>query len=731
MAAVLPTPLVAPIPDAIPAEMRALPRWAPWRAEWDAKGNKGKGKWNKIPHRPARPMYGLSNKDLSGWASFTEAFAAYQANINGPAMLDANGKRIVFGGVGYLMTGPHGVTGVDLDHCRNPQTGEIAPWAAEVIAKLDTYTEVSPSGTGLHAMISGQVPEDWANHDQGIEVYGGNQARFLCITGERVPGSPAAMRPAREGVFDTLAAKYRKAPTLAQVEDLHLPDLIPLEFLPELAELDLPPYASNFLTEGPEPGANRSQVLFATSIALCQSGLPPDEILSILAGNDFVMEVALDHRKQDYDKALRYLWKHHCQLGTARAAQIAEEGLAAFDVLEVVDRHASAERPATAPEIAAVWLDEADDVLGTPSTEEGVASMDDFDVIEDDGTMTAPTAKPEGRKLHFPLLTPEQFMLRKPMSWLVRGVLPRATLAVIYGASTAGKTFFTFDLVASIVRGVDWCGRRVSKGKGVYIVAEGSEGFRNRVHAYCEFHGIDPSALDIVIIPAAPALMDKAQVIELIKDLQTLGPLDFVVVDTYARTMVGGNENDAKDTSTMVSHCARIHKHTGALVILVHHSGKDPTTGARGSSVLKAAADVEIEVVRTKEYRAAKVAKMKDGDDSGEFRFNLPVLELGTNEDGDPITSCVVQYRDQGEAATEAKEVPKGAINHTVLAVVGDMELLDGPGSFNDTVEACVERLPLEEGKRDRRRELVVRAIERLESSGHLVLEGGTVGLAK
>lgn len=693
-------PIIPPQPDNVPEAMRKLRRWAPWRAEWDEK----KQKYTKIPHRAARPEYGLSNKNATGWVTFDEAMAVYKANPD------------KFAGVGYLMTGPHGITGVDLDHCRDPKTGDIADWAMDVVRALDSYTEVSPSGTGLHVMTAAQVPEDWTNHEQGIEVYGGNEARFLCVTGERV-GSTSALRNSWDDL-ERIAQRYRKAPTKAEVEDLHLPDLLPVEFLPELAELDLPLHASNFLLEGPDPGTDRSRQLFATAIALSQAGLQPDEVLSILEANEFAMEVALDHRRQDYDKALRYLWKQ-CQQGQARGQQIAEEGLEAFDVLEVVDR------AAPAPEKPDLRQPQAE-------TEEGVASLDDFDVVDDEGE-DAPVGPV--RKLHFPLLSPEQFMKRKPMSWLVRGILPRAAMAVVFGASGAGKTFFVWDLVASIVRGADWCGRRVTKGKGVYIVAEGAEGFRSRVQAYCEFHGVDPTELDIVIIPAAPALMDKAQVIELIKDLQTLGPLDFVVVDTYARTMVGGNENDAKDTSTMVSHCARIHKHTGALVILVHHSGKDPTTGARGSSVLKAAADVEIEVVRTREYRAAKVAKMKDGDDSGEFRFTLPVLELGENEDGDTITSCVVQYRDGGsEATTSPLEVPKGAINHTVIDTMrGFAEFDTGEGGvfYANVVDACIAAIPLEEGKRDRRRELVMRAIERLVESGHLTNEGGLVTLSE
>jgi RecA/RadA recombinase len=694
--------------------MRALRRWAPWRAEWDEK----KQKYTKIPHRAARPEHGLSNKNATGWVTFEQAMAAYQANSRPNSLRLPDGTPFALAGVGYLMTGPHGITGVDLDHCRDPATGKLDDWAAELVAQLDTYTEVSPSGTGLHAMVAGDVAEDWTNHERGIEVYGGNEARFLCVTGQRVPGSRDALRAPPPFAMAKLQDRYRKAPTKAEVEDLHLPDLLPVEFLPALSELELPPHASNFLTSGPAPG-DRSRQLFAAAIALSQAGLAPDEVLSILEDNEYAMEVALDHRRQDYDKALRYLWKQ-CQQGQARGEQLRQDGFDAFDVLDEVDRDAALEdeldRYAKDAERMLAAL------VGPPGTN---TTADDFDVIEDDGTVAAPASAPAGRKLHFPLMEPDKFLKRKPMSWIVRGVLPRAALAVIYGASTAGKTFFTWDLVASIARGVEWCGRRVTKGRGVYIVAEGSEGFRNRVQAYCEFHGVEPGDLAVWVMPAAPALMDKAQVIELIKDLQTLGPLDFVVVDTYARVMVGGNENDAQDTSLMVAHCARIHKHTGALVILVHHSGVNTEGRARGSSVLKAAADVEVEVIRTREYRAARVAKMKDGDDSGEFRFQLPIVELGTNEDGDAITSCVVSHLDapaDGYAPDTAGGL-KGTNAAVFEALVATIDLV-GEVTFADAVEAGISHLPApEEGKRDRRRDVVIRALDKLIELGKAKIE--------
>lgn len=692
MAAPKPIPLIAPAPDSIPLLMRQARRWAPWRAIW----NETKGKYEKIPHRAAKPEYGLSNKGQAGWCGFDEALAAYRANIDGPALFNRDGERVVFGGVGYLMTGPHGVSGIDLDHC--VKDGQIDPWALEIAAKFDSYTEVSPSGTGLHIMLADNIGSDWTNHEvqtgpwgrmMGIEVYGGNEGRFLCVTGARIEGPCHDMRPIREGALETIEARHRKKRTSAEIEDLRLPDLLPAELMRDISDLELSPQAANFLYEGPGPG-DRSNQLYSVSVALAKAGLDSEEILSALEANEFAMEIALDHRHQDYDKALRYLWKEHCQKASAKVKKELEELTGSFDAL--------------------------DPLPAVPEPDNRHADLSPVKAVR------------------FAPISPDKFLLRKPMQWLVHGLLPRAGLAVIYGASGSGKTFLTLDIVASISRGVEWRGKRVSAGRGVYVVAEGADGFRSRIQAYCDFHGVDPAKFAVGVIPDVPNLMHSIETDLLIAGIKTYGKIDYVVVDTYARVMVGGNENDAKDTGTMVAHCARIHKETGAMVILVHHSGKDTTSGARGSSVLRAAADVEIEVSsppQGKGGRTARVSKMKDGDDSGKFGFDLHIVDLGVSEEGDPITSCVISHREGAADATtdEAAPVAKGHIEKAVLETIRAIQDLDGRPSYNNAIEAIVGQLPHEHGKRDRRRELVIRAIEKFEATGDLILEGGEVGL--
>jgi len=679
----------------IPASMLDTPRWAPWRAEWLPK----KRKYSKIPHKASRPEHGLSNKSTKGWASFHEAMAAYQANPE------------KFAGVGYLMTGAQNLAAIDLDHC--VVDGEVAPWAHEVMAKLDSYTEVSPSGTGLRIMIEAEGVEDWTNHERGIEVYGGQEARFVTITGAKLEGAPSRVRKPRAGVLDAITARYRKVKSGAEIEDLHLPPLLGDDQLPDLDEMQLPPHARNFLLEGPAIGEDRSRALFAVSIALNQAGLTRQEVLSILEGNEHAMEVALDHRRQDYDKALRYLWKDHCGAGEARAGELRQLQLDEFDD----------EGPTGEPE----GVQEAIMPDG-----QGPSAADDFDVLEDDFEDLLGSSKPAPpvKREKFAPVQAGTFVARtSAAAWLIKGVLPAAGLGVIYGDSGAGKTFYVMDQVAAVCRGLDWRGLKTKKGRAVYICAEGAAGFQRRLTAYAEFHGVPLEELDLGVITDVPSFMDKADIKALGTQLKKYGKIDLLVVDTYARVMVGGNENDAKDAGLVISHCELLHRLTGAMVLLVHHSGKDSSRGARGSGALRAAADMEVEVVKLRDYRAATITKMKDGEDGKEYAFRLQEVVLGQDEDGDNITSCVVESREIDTRARHQGK-PLTARQQMVLTVLDGLLDLGGGGVHYSALKAAiVSQTPHDPDKKvDNRGRDASRDIETLVTNGVLRQgEGGTI----
>lgn len=143
----------------IPASLRELPRWVCWRYETR------NGKPTKVPIRsdgqPAK------SNDPSTWAKFESC-------------LDAS-RRYASLGMGFMLG--DGIVGVDLDHARDPGSAAIQPWAQEIISELNSYTEVSPSGTGVHILCRGELPP--GRRRQGhVEMY--SEGRFFTITGQRL-----------------------------------------------------------------------------------------------------------------------------------------------------------------------------------------------------------------------------------------------------------------------------------------------------------------------------------------------------------------------------------------------------------------------------------------------------------------------------------------------------------------------------------------------------------------
>lgn len=115
-----------------------------------------------------------------------------------------------------------------------------------------------------------------------------------------------------------------------------------------------------------------------------------------------------------------------------------------------------------------------------------------------------------------------------------------------------------------------------------------------------------------------------------------------MVLDTLNRAAPGTDENSSQDMGRIIAACKHLQGLVGGLVVLVHHTGKDAAKGLRGHSSLFAALDAAVEVTRTEERRAWKLAKSKDGRDGDGEPFMLEQVELGQDGDGEPLSSCVV-----------------------------------------------------------------------------------------
>lgn len=240
---------------------------------------------------------------------------------------------------------------------------------------------------------------------------------------------------------------------------------------------------------------------------------------------------------------------------------------------------------------------------------------------------------------------------------IVRGLIISGSLAVLYGESNSGKTFFALDLALAVAAGAPWRGMRTRRGLVIYVAGEGAASVRSRVVAYRRQHP-DVSDLPFAIVPQAIDFLDADRFEELIHAIRKAETKSgekaaLVIVDTFARAIAGGDENSAQDVGSAVRAADKIRAETGAAVVFVHHAGKDPSKGARGSSALRAAVDTEILVERGSGQRFATVTKQRDLEVGARFPFELKSVEVGTDpEDSMPITSCVVRHLDDAAVAT-------------------------------------------------------------------------------
>lgn len=241
--------------------------------------------------------------------------------------------------------------------------------------------------------------------------------------------------------------------------------------------------------------------------------------------------------------------------------------------------------------------------------------------------------------------------------WLIKGVLPRHGLAAIYGPSGEGKTFIALDLLMSIAGGAAWRGHRTTPGAVLYLAPDGGALVQNRLAAYRQHHGITGDC-DFVLVPCPVDLLGKlgagdvARVTDLIAHIESTYGLKIVAVcvDTVSRAMPGGDENQPADMTRFIDNLAKIQNGADRLLVGIHHTPKSDAATMRGHSSLHGACDCELNVAD----RKIRIAKQRDGADGAEFGFDLAVVELGRDEDGDPVTSCVA-VRSDGDRKPKKK----------------------------------------------------------------------------
>jgi hypothetical protein len=236
---------------------------------------------------------------------------------------------------------------------------------------------------------------------------------------------------------------------------------------------------------------------------------------------------------------------------------------------------------------------------------------------------------------------------------LIQGLLPMGpSLGVAYGAPKTFKSFLLTHVGLHIAAARPYCGRTVQGGAVLCVTSEGIRGVRRRLIAARRAMGIEGCNVPFALVSTMPNLgagvADREALQRAIANaMQTIpAPLRMIVVDTLRRAMPGKSENEQKDLSVVVDNCEALARAFGCLVMLVHHSPRSDDHRTSGSNALDAAADVMWSVIRPDESRGgatATVVRYKDGEEGDAWSFEIRPAEIGTDREGNSISSCSVE----------------------------------------------------------------------------------------
>jgi putative DNA primase/helicase len=229
---------------------------------------------------------------------------------------------------------------------------------------------------------------------------------------------------------------------------------------------------------------------------------------------------------------------------------------------------------------------------------------------------------------------------------LVEDFMTIGGMAVLYGDSNSGKTFFALSLAAHIATGQPFFNRQIDPGLVVYLASEAPGSIRSRMQAIKKHYGCSLENLAMVPVPLNfyANQGDANDVIELVKTIEQIKgkPVRLIIGDTLARMSAGANENSGEDMGPVMARFDSVAQATGSGMLIIHHNGKDQAKGARGWSGIRAHIDTEIEVMEKDGVRSATITKQRELPGKGEvIYFRLEVVEMGITKFGKPATTCV------------------------------------------------------------------------------------------
>ncbi len=417
------------------------------------------------------------------------------------------------------------------------------------------------------------IEQEFQDHDLGFEVYNGRSARFVTVTGRvwKGQGEIRVLTPeGREAI-----EQYRTSSPVTSHDAGPVP--VDLPDIPELADYHVEEKALQALGKGLETLlADRSAALAQITLDLMcalhkrdSNLMSDDQVLAVLEANPYTMEVALDHRRQNYDKALKYLWDQHI---SKQRPKVGVVGADAFDVL---------------PEVA---NDEKTEVKEPPPP------LSYLDFTED-----SPWDIP-------------------PRDWLIDRILLRNYITTLVARGGTAKSSLSLAMAVSLAAGEDFLQLGIEKRRKVLLInnEDDADELNRRLWAICIEHGIDRGQLrdwlyihsgyenPLVIAYAHPELRDHVQgrIARLVTTAWAVDA-DIIVLDPYS-SIHNVSENDNSQQAQVMGILRKVVAKANVGLLLIHHTKKGNQEAgdadlSRGASAVVDASRIVLTLTRATE----------------------------------------------------------------------------------------------------------------------------------
>lgn len=336
---------------------------------------------------------------------------------------------------------------------------------------------------------------------------------------------------------------------------------------------------------------------------------------------------------------------------------------------------------------------------------DAVQSLGLLDIIPEDPKDPSPEKKKKHKGWGFLLARDVPEWQAEDDKYIVKKLLFEGTTACAFGEPGSGKTFVVFDLCAAVAAGREWNGYKTKRGGVAYFGLEGFNGVRKRVQAMKKegrMAADDPFA--IMDCRRKPLNLMEDEHVKLVCEAvanieaESGHQCKIIVIDTLTRATPGGDENAVKDMGQVLNRAQQIADRTGCAVLVIHHSAK--AGSLRGSSALQGAFDSIYKITRHPDDPSIRIfhsEKQKDEAEIGDLFYRLTVVELGLDDDLEPVTSCIVDFL-TGDQLPQKK-----------IAGGGDYKLIqDAMEEDGSTIEEVSEATGISKGTTGRKmRELL------------------------